>query len=394
MANDDDTSYHWAMQPDRTYVSKAFLRTTPDSNSPLLRFATRVIDSEGLHVCDVDGQELVIRKTDKDRQQIKALFFEDDRSIETLIFQRFTTSSKKPLKQSFSFSGEEIDRIRWLLEFVRSAEFDDSNKVRFADDHLQELLSEDAELLRFVRANRERLGRLERAGDLARYLEFCERKRQLDVFESLLNNDDFFQQMAREWQMRGPEAVWQDFFERNAWIFGLSLAPVFLSSLESRKLEQVVRGYSVAGEGKRVDALMRTNGILSSLCFVEIKTHSTDLLRKEQYRRGVWGVSDEVSGAVAQCHVTVQAAIKELQTKLELHDENGNPMGMETYLYRPRSYLVVGCLDEFVTETGTNEAKFRSFELFRRNIRTPEIVTFDELYERAKATVDGSPIVT
>lgn len=28
------------------------------------------------------------------------------------------------------------------------------------------------------------------------------------------------------------------------------------------------------------------------------------------------------------------------------------------------------------------------FELYRRHVRTPEIITFDELYERAKCIVD------
>ena len=34
-----------------------------------------------------------------------------------------------------------------------------------------------------------------------------------------------------------------------------------------------------------------------------------------------------------------------------------------------------------------NEDKFSSFELFRQNQTNPEIITFDELYERAKFIV-------
>ena len=34
-----------------------------------------------------------------------------------------------------------------------------------------------------------------------------------------------------------------------------------------------------------------------------------------------------------------------------------------------------------------NQEQFRSFELFRRNTFSPEIITFDELYERAKFIV-------
>ena len=39
---------------------------------------------------------------------------------------------------------------------------------------------------------------------------------------------------------------------------------------------------------------------------------------------------------------------------------------------------------------GNNEEKYSSFELFRRNIQNPEIITFDELYERATYIVTSA----
>lgn len=51
---------------------------------------------------------------------------------------------------------------------------------------------------------------------------------------------------------------------------------------------------------------------------------------------------------------------------------------------------VVGSLAAFVGEHGVNQEQYRSFELFRRNTVTPEILTFDELYERAKFIVHAS----
>jgi hypothetical protein len=35
-----------------------------------------------------------------------------------------------------------------------------------------------------------------------------------------------------------------------------------------------------------------------------------------------------------------------------------------------------------------NEEQYRSFELYRRNTAWPEIITFDELYERASYIVN------
>jgi len=46
--------------------------------------------------------------------------------------------------------------------------------------------------------------------------------------------------------------------------------------------------------------------------------------------------------------------------------------------------LLIGSLEEFKGEHGINEDKFSSFELFRRGMHNPEILTFDELFERAK----------
>jgi hypothetical protein len=56
-------------------------------------------------------------------------------------------------------------------------------------------------------------------------------------------------------------------------------------------------------------------------------------------------------------------------------------VGEQIFTYQPRSFLIVGSLDEFIGAEGIRKDRYRSFELFRRNTLKPEIVTFDELYE-------------
>jgi len=51
---------------------------------------------------------------------------------------------------------------------------------------------------------------------------------------------------------------------------------------------------------------------------------------------------------------------------------------------RPRTLLVVGSLTEFIHDGNVHHEKFQSFERFRRGLRDPEILTFDELYRRAR----------
>lgn len=200
------------------------------------------------------------------------------------------------------------------------------------------------------------------------------RKQQLQFFEEKLASKDV------------PEADWQAFFEKNQWIFGYGLDYVYLSSLNDRKLEQIVQGNCVSGFGKRVDALMKTRGVISHLCFLEIKTNETALLQSAQnpYRIGCWAPSSELAGAVAQVQVTVASALDTIKGKLFMTEINGDPTGEIAFNYAPKAYLIIGNLAEFSRAHGINEEKYRSFELFRRNTKSPEIVTFDELYERAK----------
>lgn len=74
---------------------------------------------------------------------------------------------------------------------------------------------------------------------------------------------------------------------------------------------------------------------------------------------------------------------------MRVTDNDGDPTGEMIYTTEPRSFVICGRLSEFQGERGVNERKFGCFERFRRNLFRPEIVTFDELYERARLIVEG-----
>jgi hypothetical protein len=152
----------------------------------------------------------------------------------------------------------------------------------------------------------------------------------------------------------------------------------------------MVAGSSIEGAGKRVDALLKTRGRISSLCFAEIKTHATDLLEARSYRPEVWAPSIHLTRAIAQVQKTVYLAEDEIGRRLNSRDRDGNPTGENAFLIRPRSVVVIGNLSEFITEQGVNEPKYASFELFRRQLTSPEIITFDELCERARFIVESA----
>jgi hypothetical protein len=214
------------------------------------------------------------------------------------------------------------------------------------------------------------------------------RRRQLSTMRSLLDDDAFFEEYRDGLGLTGKEAVWQHFFEENQWIFGYGLNYVIGEGIQPDRLEQVVAGHSIATSGKRADGLLQTRGVLHSLCYVEIKTHETPLLHGSEYRAEVWQPSHELAGAVAQSQKTVQLAIEHLGTVLELPASVTAKAGEKFFNYAPRSVVVCGSLEQFVGPSGVDRSKFSSFELYRHSIQAPDVMTFDELYDRAAAIVE------
>jgi Domain of unknown function (DUF4263) len=136
--------------------------------------------------------------------------------------------------------------------------------------------------------------------------------------------------------------------------------------------------------GKRADGLMLTRAEVSQYVLVEIKRDDTDLLQETEYRSGCWGVSNELSNAVTQAQKTVFDFAR-TRFRDDLKDEFGNDAGHTVYSVEPRSFLVVGNL----AQVRGNNDKVACFELYRRNVRAPEILTFDELFQRASCIVEN-----
>lgn len=196
------------------------------------------------------------------------------------------------------------------------------------------------------------------------------KRRTLAEFERLLTEGET------------PEPAWQAFFEANPWVFGYGLAFVFFSPVGD-KLESVTMGAAFDRSGKRADGLLRTRAAVSQCVLVEIKRSDTALLQSRPYRPGTWGLSHELSDAVTQAQKTAHDFTRE-RFRFTPKDEHGTDIGDPIYAVTPRTYLVVGNQ----AELRGNDDEVACFELYRRNVRAPEIITFDELFKRARCIVD------
>ena len=270
----------------KTYISPSLENGFGESGT--IRIVTRGIEQpESYEFAKIKG-ETVLRRTPGGKNIITAKVFEDSRKLHVLNIQEYTPSTGNPHKLKFSFIGDEITKLFNFIRDVQTMRFGSERYQRLNDEDISHIELTDTQATSFFQKNPELFTSIIQSQMTTKdVVAFGYRKKQLDVFDTLLNDGEFFEQAVRV-KNCGKEAIWQHFFEKNPWIFGYGLGYVFLSGLDDKKLEQVVQGHSLIQHGKRIDAVMKTKGIISNLCFVEIKTHVTKLLEDRPYRPGPW----------------------------------------------------------------------------------------------------------
>lgn len=205
------------------------------------------------------------------------------------------------------------------------------------------------------------------------------RKAQLAIFKRLLDEQDYLNAYKAEEGLTSPqeEKVWQHFFQKNPWIFGFGLDYRYLDILQA---EAHIADTDVSGhDAAIVDFLM---GCTNFTVLVEVKKPSTPLFRKNQNRANSWRLSSDFTDAVSQ--ILEQKASWQIKAEANAH-KNFNAAGqlLRQRTLDPKCILITSSSAAFAGSEKEREIKLRTFELFRRDTRNIEIVTYDELYERA-----------
>jgi len=373
----EEYDYARGRLPHRLYISKVLPYY---GDTTIRRYAWKRLEEGPLKELVKVGDEFVLHQTDTGIQQIRAKFIEDGRGISHLHIQRWSTKTGNPIGEQFILYGQQITRLIEFLDNIRRLEIPTSEKFTVDESDLRLVHLPEAETRKVLENHPELVAEFARSKLTTEdVVALAYRREQLNVFSEMLDRSQDI-----------LESDWQKFFERNQWIFGYGLSYVFTTDLNGQGLQQTLRGSSLVSPGKIPDGIMKTRAAVSALCLVEIKKSSTDLLKSSEYRKGAWAPSNELSGAVAQCQETLRTAVDVLDTHHRFEDDQGNPTGEELMSVQPRSFLIVGSLTEFQAERGVNSKRYQSFEGFRRNLRQPEILTFDELYERARFIVEHS----
>ena len=163
------------------------------------------------------------------------------------------------------------------------------------------------------------------------------------------------------------EGRWQDFFNENPFILNMAFGYPVIKVRDQAS----VGGRKLSGDGEKITDFLVKNSLTHNTAIFEIKTPQTAILNKTPFREGVFTPSTDLSGSINQ------ALDQKYQFQKQVAQIKDN-----TRLYDIESYAVHCCLVIGRTPDGDDQKK--SFELFRRNSKDVEIVTFDELLEKLK----------
>ncbi|HGY1465483.1 TPA: Shedu immune nuclease family protein [Klebsiella aerogenes] len=180
-------------------------------------------------------------------------------------------------------------------------------------------------------------------------IELVSLERLIESYESLLSK-------------RTKEETWQLLFNENPFILSLAFGYPAIKISDQAS----VGGKRLTGNGEKITDYLIKNGVTNNLAIIEIKKPSSVLLNKAAYRGAVFCASTELTGSVTQ----VLDQCYQLQQNIATIKNNNRIYDIESYAVH--CILIIGMMP-------ASEDEKKSFEIYRRNSKNVQIITFDEL---------------
>ncbi len=171
-------------------------------------------------------------------------------------------------------------------------------------------------------------------------------------------------------QKNSSEEFWQKLFQQCPAV----IAQVFPRSMFQFGSKCYVGGKTVKNSGGNLVDFIYASKFTSNVVLVEIKTPETKLLGKAY--RGVHTVSEELTGSLIQVLNYRDQLLKEYYRLAS---------GEESFAaFNPKCLIISGTIDSQIEGRG----QMRSLELFRNSLSGVEIITYDELFQKAQDTLE------
>ena len=326
------------------------------------------------------------------RTLLKVVYIKEKDDIEGLeIIKAVSGNDKERVK----FSKFNLQQLRCFLDFINSIDLKgvSNRRISLADGELDILDDETKKKIITLLSGGdggEIVRELLRKGLITNQdlVNTGYRKQQLEIFSRLLYKNylpDY--KILIEKPNTKDETAWQYFFKSNEWMFGYGLDYRFHGILQK---EFHASNTTAAGkDGVIADYLL---GDKRFTTFVELKLPTTNLFGSSKNRSNCWALSNKLIDAYSQILEQKASGQIKIETTKELLDDFNHEITQRSF--DSRTILIIGSWGEISDEpVGTKRIKEKTFELFRRDSRNVDIITYDELYERASFIVSNENVV-
>lgn len=183
--------------------------------------------------------------------------------------------------------------------------------------------------------------------------------------ESSLNGLVMLQKAINLWnenKNNSLEEFWQKFLLENSWVIAQSFSiPLILYHDKA-----YVGGKSINNKNGNIIDFTYKNKLTNNITLIEIKTPTTPLVG-DGYR-GVYSISKDLSGSINQ--------LLHYKDKCQKDFYYLNNRKDKFEAFNPKCLLIAGTL------ASLDDEEKKAFELFRNELRTLQVITFDELFEK------------
>lgn len=300
---------------------------------------------------------------------------------------------KKPVIINFSDSEEAesfwrlIGFLNQFKETIDLGEFTQSYKVAHKDEYFTAFKSKAEK---------------EKADDLIELSAHVSEKTLKDVFRSsrkktiktffkLLKNESTEKEIPIEIYRKhykitddGEEAIWHHFLKEHDWLLGLNVDIKFIRDF----LHLIDLGVQNSkGKGSPIGDIL---GISDYTTLIELKTASTHIFKSlknagDGSRANTWAFTPDFINGVSQC-LGQKFEWDAKHFLKDVLDENGKLLNhRENKTIDTKTVFIIGSRNkEFPHDNNPDHIlKSETFERFRRNSRNIDVITYDELFERA-----------
>ena len=330
---------------------------------------------------DENGFEIMVAS----KTMLKAVYIKDHDDIEGLEIIKIIRDQPT---QRISLSKFNLNQMKAFLAFLQEIDLKGitERRLKLSDEH--DLDSQTVLTIKTLLAKEggaEVVELLVKEGIITSkdVVNTAFRKRELSIFETLLTKPEYWMAYADQNSIsdKKEEKVWQYFFSKNQWIFGYGLDYRFKGVLQK---EFYASGAEADGSNTVISDFLLADKRFTT--FVEIKKPSTPIFGNSKNRSGAWCLSNDLIDGVSQ--ILEQKASGQIRlAQGRLHDDNGNVITQNAH--DAKVILIIGDWNvmTYVSQL-EKEIKEKTFELFRRDSRNIEMITYDELFDRAKFIVE------